>query len=140
MLPSTVQPVELIWTLIAVFGAMFAFHNVTQAVADYFWTRKHGIRNGRRIAAKGTVAIESARFIIQSIFITIGIFAMTFPAPPVNPPGFHEPFKLVIYRNVFQYGLILASVLLASNTVVTAWMRHKLSIGKPRDPSSGGTL
>lgn len=138
MLPSTIQTIELVWTIIALFGAMFAIHNVTQAVSDYLWTRRNLVYNGRRLAAKGTMAVEAARFIIQSVFITIGIFAMTFPVPPAAPPGYHEPFKLTVYRNVFQYGLILCSTLLASNTVVTAYMRHKLSMGKPNDPGRQG--
>lgn len=110
-----VSDIEILWVLIALFGAGFSIHNLRESFMDITALRLSGIRNGRWKIARAALKSESARLFIQLIYIMVGIGAMTFQEPPVQ---YHQPLHIQIFTFLFQWGFILSSAML---TAISYW-------------------
>lgn len=114
MLASTyfngyVSDIEILWVLIALAGLIFSLFNLRESIIDIRELRVRRITNGRKKIAITGFKAEIGRVIIQFIFILIGVMAMTFQDAPQS----HEPFKIALFRFIFQWGLIVSSIILS---------------------------
>lgn len=107
---GSVADIEIVWTAIAAFGLFFSFYNIRESrkdlVAVEILTGSRG--NRAHILALAGLKMEIARAVIQAIFITVGIMAMTLPGTPTRL----LPLKLVIFQAIFTYGFIISALLL----------------------------
>lgn len=108
---GTVSDIEILFFLIAFFGACFSLFNLRESWRDLCYLKERKIGNGRRLIAFSSFRAEIARLIIQAIYMTIAVLAMTFPDPPSNLSN--VPFKVTLYRFVFTWGFIIAASLLS---------------------------
>lgn len=118
-----VSDIEIMWVLIALFGAVFSAHNLNESRKDLAILKERGITNGRQKIAKTGFRAEVARLTVQVIFITVGIIAMTFQDPPAVV---HEPLKLMLFRFIFQWGFIVGSAMLSLSSYWNWSLRRDL--------------
>jgi hypothetical protein len=117
-----VSDIEILWVLIALVGMIFSLHNVSETRQDLAVLRYKNIRNGRwKIAVTGLRA-EVGRFIIQSIYLAVGIYAMFFP----DPPSMHESLRVAAFRFLFQWGFIVSSLILTLKSYWNYELRQEL--------------
>jgi hypothetical protein len=117
---GSVSDIEVVWTMIATIGLVYAALNLRSAFLDM--RALGGFRNGRYVIATTSVKLELTRIIIQSVFATIGIFAMTLPDVPQDS----LPTKLVIFGAIFRWGLIICAVCVAYQSFVNHQVRKAL--------------
>lgn len=115
---GTVSDVEVLWTLLAFVGAVFSGINIGAAWGDYSYLKRQEIVNGRAYLARNALIAEVCRFVIQNIFVAIGLGAMTLTPPN---PDIELPLKLKIFSVLFQWGFITASALLTFKT----WLLYR---------------
>lgn len=132
---GSISDIEILWTLIALFGLGFSVYSVREAAADSGALRRSGEKNGRLILARTTLRSEVARMIIQLIFLMIGLAAMTIQEPPAQ---IERPLNIVLASFLIQWGLILSSLIvsLKSFWAYQARAQLKLHYGDPQDPNS----
>lgn len=119
---GTVEDIEILFTVLATIGAGFSLFSTIEAIKDYGAISRAGISNGRRLLAWTSVHNEVARFIIQLIFVTLGILAMLLP-------GAHDvalPTLQVVFGAVFRWGLITSSALLMYKSILSHIVRQHL--------------
>jgi hypothetical protein len=107
---GSISDIEIVWTLIAIFGGAFSIHNLKESITDRKVLKTAGIENGRMLLANVQVKAESCRLIIQTIFLGIGLSAMTFKD---SPDQVDLPLRLVLFSFFIQWGLIVAALLIA---------------------------
>jgi len=118
-----VSDIEILWTLIALGGLVFSIYNIREAFNDVAALKLRKIKNGRMKIAMVGLKAELGRAIIQTIFLAVGILAMNFQDPPVQ---IHEPFKVALFRFVFQWGFILSGLILALKSYWNFQLRRDL--------------
>ena len=72
--------IELIWTGLALLGIFVSAENATEAWRDM--QALGGIRNGRRILARGAIRREAIRMLVYVLYLVIGIASGLSPADP----------------------------------------------------------
>lgn len=103
---GTVSDIEIVWTLIAACGLVFAIFNLNEAFKDW---RELGPRlNGLRQIASLSLKLEATRVVIQSIFVAIGLMAMTLKDPPDQ---LDLPWRVVAVTAMFRWGLVTSALL-----------------------------
>jgi len=118
---GTVSDIEIVWTLIAAFGLCFALFNLFDAYRD--WKALTGRLNGLRAIAVLSLKLEGTRVAIQSIFVTIGVLAMTMKDPPSS---LSLPWKQVVIGAVFRWGLVISATLVMYQSYVNFEARRYL--------------
>lgn len=73
---NTVSWVEVVWTLVAVVGLVFALVNLREVLADLRAAKTVKPRDGRHLLARAAVRLELQRVASQIGYITIGICSM----------------------------------------------------------------
>lgn len=122
---GTVSDIEIVWVLLACIGILFSSYNVFCAWGDLRWFLKLKLPpNGRRDIAISTVIVESARLVILSIFLAIGIVSMTIP--DVDPKVL--PTNLVVAGILIRWGLIGSSCLMIVQSIVNANVRRRSKV------------
>lgn len=131
---GTVSDIEIVWTLIALFGASFALYNWREASADLRALKVAGTKNGRLLLASTNRVMESIRVVVQTIFLTIGLLAMTIP----DRPDARLDNRIEITAFLIRWGIITASGLIAFKSFLAFRLRNELkeSYGDPQDPDS----
>lgn len=127
---GTISDIEIMFGLIALFGLIFSLYNVREAQEDIGYLRERNIGNGRMKIAVFARRAEIARATIQSIFVMLAIMAMLFPDQPSLP---NEPLKLVIYRFLFVWGLMISAALLSLKSYWNWHLRRELLDEGSRD-------
>jgi uncharacterized integral membrane protein len=120
-----VSDIELLWTAIAVVGLGFSAWNIREAWCDLRALKRMGVNSAREILAHNHLTGEIIRGIILAIFAVIGVLAMTLPEVPDQ---LHQPTRYVIFGAVFRWGLILASALLVTKSILEWLERRQLSV------------
>jgi hypothetical protein len=121
---GNVADIEIVWTVIALFGLIFSLFNVREAFIDRKVLRIAGIKNGRKMIADYSLVSEMARASIQLIFLTIGLLAMTYPDPPDSV--IDRPWNLVLIGIVFRWGLIISALLISIKSYLAWRLRNEL--------------
>jgi heme/copper-type cytochrome/quinol oxidase subunit 2 len=120
---ETIQPVEVLWTLICVIGLLFSAYNIYDALQDMHDVRLNDF-NGRREAAIATarlsVASESLRGTKQLMLFVIGVVALSLP--PEDTIGSAHPEQRMFIAWLF----VVFAVLLTVNTIVTFFGRRRI--------------
>jgi hypothetical protein len=116
---GTVADVEILWTISAAIGAFFSIINIGWAYGDYKFLKHEEIVNGRFTIARAALWSEVCRFIIQVIFLAIGVFSMLLPQSPPEV----LPIKLRLFVFLFQWGMITSSILLTFKTILWSYTR-----------------
>lgn len=118
---GSVSDIEIVWTLIALVGVSFAFFNLIEAIRDLEALKAIGDADGRRMIAWLTIRLETTRVVIQSIFILIGILAMTI----VDPPDQRAlPTKIIVVNALFRWGLVVSALLICYQSYANFQMRR----------------
>lgn len=120
---GSVGDIEILFTVLASVGAAFSIFSTVEAIRDYGAITSAGISNGRRLLAWTSVHSETARLIIQLIFLTLGVLAMFLPEVP---PQIHLPTLQFVFGEVFRWGLITASGLLMYKSILSHVVRQHL--------------
>ena len=120
---GSVSDIEILWILVALTGLAVTSFNLRDAYNDFLFLRENGIFNGRRAVAKTTLYTESTRFVIHSIFLTIGVLAGLLPEAPDT---LDLPAIQVAIGAAIRWGLIIGGVLLMSQSIALRWMRNQL--------------
>lgn len=141
----TISDIEIFWVIIALVGCVYSVSNVRAALMDVRrlydappysghwtwwqlfyanlgWGRPLPINpdgNGRFPIAWAQARVETARLLIQVIFITVGIAAMTVPDIETSL----LPTKYVIVGALSRWGFIAASLLVTYQSVVNRRVR-----------------
>jgi hypothetical protein len=118
---GTISDIEVVWTLIALFGLIFSVFNVREALIDRKVLKISGVKNGRKMIADYSLISESARATIQTIFLVVGILAMTL-ADAIDSAN--APWNVVLIGVVFRWGLILSASLISLKSFL-AWRLRK---------------
>lgn len=124
---GTVQDIEILWTIVALIGAIFSIHNLREALKDYRALTLTAKTNGRGTIARFNLKSESVRLIIQTIFFTIGILAMLIPGGDY-PPGTET--LLIVVGAIVRWGIILSSVLISLKSFWAWQIRRELTSRK----------
>lgn len=128
---GSVSDMEIVWTLIAIAGAAFSVYNVRDSLADLSALGKR--INGRRKVALVALKTEMARLAIQTIFIAIGIAAMTVPE---QPDQLDQPANVAITGMLIRWGLVISGALIAWKS----WMVFRLRRQLLDDENSGASM
>lgn len=116
---GSVSDIEIVWTLIALFGLGFAIWNFFDAVAGY---RDLGARlNGLRQTAVASIKLEATRVVIQTIFVLIGVLAMTLKDPSNS---LHQPWRVLLLGAVFRWGLVISAGLVMYQSYINFEIRR----------------
>jgi hypothetical protein len=92
--------IEVVWTLVAAFGAYFSANNILDGRAD-----KKALNNAsykdlkwkiQDITAQGNIRRDFLRLVIQGIFVGLGIVAGNIPSSPNGPTTIGLVFGLVL--------------------------------------------
>jgi hypothetical protein len=121
---GSISDIEIVWTLIAGIGLAFSIFNVREAFADRAALKLAGVKNGRKMIADEGLLQELARTVIQAIFLTIGLLAMTYPDPPDVSD---RPWNLVLIGIVFRWGLIISASLIMLKSFGAWRLRRRLN-------------
>jgi hypothetical protein len=119
---GTVSDVEIVWTLIALIGAIFSIHNLIQSLGDKKYLDRMGIENGRLTLAKFSILMEGCRVAIQTIFMTIGIGSMFL----ADVSEHNLPTTYVVFGAIFRWGLIFAASLVTFKSYLGWQVRKEL--------------
>lgn len=118
-----VSDIEVLWVLITSIGAIFSIHNLIESRRDLKVLKMRGVRNGRMKIALTGIRAETGRLVIQTIFLIVGIDAMTLQEAPIYP---HEPWHIALTRFLFQWGFIAASAILTLKSYWNYSLRRDL--------------
>lgn len=118
---GTVSDIEVVWTALAGFGLAFSLFNLRDAWHDY--SALGVLANGRRGIAVLSIKMEATRTVIQAIFFTIGISAMTIPDAPDQ---LHQPTKLIVLSILFRWGLVISAILIFYQSYANYQLRRQL--------------
>ena len=118
---GNVEDIEILWTLISLFGLIFAGWNLKEAIKDRDAIKKLD-RNGKILIANTAYKSELARTIKQAIFLTIGILAMTIPGIDYSM----VPFKVTAINFLIRWGLLSASFLTTYQSYLSFRLRKDL--------------
>ncbi len=102
---GNVEDIEVAFALIALVGLVFAIFNFRNARKDL--GDLGDATNGRRTVAVGAVVTESVRIFAQTIFLVLGLLAMTIPSQPDIP---NQPWNLIAIGIFFRWGLMFTAV------------------------------
>jgi hypothetical protein len=119
---GNVEDIEILWTLIALVGLFFALFNLREASRDKEAIKSLGDTNGRIKIAKASFKSEITRVIKQTIFLFIGILAMTLPG--VEYTGI--PLSQILINVAIRWGLITASFLTTYQSYIVYRLRRDL--------------
>lgn len=128
---GSVEDIEVLWSIIAIVGACFSVYNIREAYRDLRALSYEAARNGRGKFGRLLLKNEIARLIIQLIFLTIGILAMTVTSGG-TPPG--TPLNLIILGIIFRWGLITASLLVSLISFWAYQTRREILFHLPDEP------
>lgn len=78
-IPDTVQPTEVIWTLIGVIGLVITVPLLWNFIRDLIRFRRDGKNGGDEILAKTYIGIVGALCCIQAVVTGVGALAMMVP-------------------------------------------------------------
>lgn len=123
---GSASDIEIMWTLIALFGICFSIYNIREAFQDVKAIEENRVGNGRRIIARSSRLAEATRLIKQLIFFTIGVIAMTLPP---TPSTVHLSLRIEIFQNVITWGLIVAAILTSYQSYLTLRVRRQIRRG-----------
>lgn len=107
-LPTTVQPIEIAWTVLGILGLYYALSNFLEARADVIALEKRNVDGVASVVVQGTVVVESIRFAMQLLIVLIGVLAM-FSAPSAPPPNLLLSTVIVISLFLISAGLTFKS-------------------------------
>lgn len=137
---GTVSAIEIIWTAIALAGAVLATINVREAAKDLAaLDEAPRIVNGRRAIADTALRVEVSRLLCQIIFAAIGVIAMLLP----EGRSFSErPLKVALFSLFIQWGLMIAVVLITYQSLGWRLLRSQLptargGVEERRGPEEG---
>lgn len=120
---GTISDIEIVWVTIAVIGLFLAIWNFKNALSDKRALKVANIKNGRTILARANLLSEATRIVIQSIFVGIGIGAMTLADPPDQ---LDLPLRQTIISALVRWGILIAAALLVFNSGIARWVRGQL--------------
>lgn len=127
-----VADIEIVWTVVAFVGLIYSILNVRDAQIDLEVLESAGVKNGRRTLARYQLEAEVLRSIMQTIFLSIGIAAMSLPAAP---DSLDLPTTQLVIQVLITYGLIVSSVLLSIKSYLGYRVRRILTNPDPRGKS-----
>lgn len=119
---GNIEDIEVLFTLLAFTGATYSLFSVIESIRDYAFIRRARIGNGRRTLAWASIHTEAARFIVQVIFMTLGILAMLLPTVPPT----HLSTLAIVFGAVFRWGLVTSTALLLYKSVLAHVVRQRL--------------
>lgn len=118
---GNVSDIEVVWTIIAAIGLAFSIYNLRDAWRDY---QALGVlANGRRAIAILSLKMEGTRIFIQTLFVAIGIAAMTVQDPPDQ---LQRPWNVIVLSTLFRWGLVVAGILIMYQSYANYQVRKKL--------------
>jgi hypothetical protein len=119
---GTISDIEIAWVFIAIVGLFFSGWTCRESHKDVRALRASGIANGRMLIATTSRFQDAARVAIHSIFIVVGITAMFIPDADVSA----LPLPMLIAGVAIRWGLIIAALLLVSQSYVANRLRRTL--------------
>ena len=121
---GTVSDIEIVWTLIALVGAVVSIYNFREARDDCTALREAGLFNGRWLVARSTKWVEGLRLFVQAVFGAIGVMTMFFPE---TPDQLDQPWYVVVFGILATWGLIGSSLAITTQSFINAYVRRQLS-------------
>lgn len=119
---GSVGDIEIAWVLIASCGFFFALWNYIDAIKDCRALKTLGAVNGRMLLARAQKWQDGLRMGIHSIFILIGVLAMTIPDTSVVNYGSTAFWIGVAVR----WGLLIAAVMLVVQSAIARIVRYRV--------------
>lgn len=104
IITHTVSLVEVIWTLVSLFGLYFNMHVLIRAAGDFLSVKVRRINSIREYAATTTLQLFITLVIVQLMFVVDGILAMTVPSPNNRV----QPLSYVITASFVIVSFVLA--------------------------------
>ena len=120
-----IEDIELLWVLIALVGVIYSTINVREAYRDWQFVKERKISNGRRVLARVHLISETLRVASLSIFLIIGLLALSVESPQPD----QLPFKIVAIQFIIRWGLISASIMLVIKSYLAKRVRDELKVG-----------
>lgn len=120
---ETIQPLEVIWSLICTVGLVFSAYNIWDALhdmVDVSLATFDGARQAAIETAKLTVITEAIRGTKQLMLLTIGVIALLLP--PTETIGSAHPTQGLFISVLF----IAFALLLTANTIITFYGRRRI--------------
>lgn len=152
---GTVSELEVVWVMVAAVGFIFSIVNFRESIGDiralYLppgikrqWSmldlfvanygkgppRRTPLTNGRYPIAWSSARVESARLLIQLIFLSIGVAAMTVPDIEFDALSLHYQ----IVSLMFRWGLMTSSLLVTLQSIENRRMRANVHQSPPIQP------
>lgn len=121
---GTISDIEILWCLVAIVGALFSIYNLFEANRDMKALEILKITNGRRAIAKAARFQDVVRAAVHLIFFTIGVLAAFLPE--TSPPTRETPLVNILIGASVRWGLIIASVLLMTQSYIALRLRRDL--------------
>lgn len=93
IITNTISLPELIWTVVAIFGAYYVSKGLRRSTGNLRYLRVMGWNSTREDAARISVLIFSTFMFVELMNVTAGIIVMTIPS--ASPKSVH-PFTYVV--------------------------------------------
>ena len=106
LLPKSIQPIELVWTLIGLIGLFHSAPILWQFLCDAKILRQDGINGGDRIIANQNIGVGLSICFIHVIVVLIGVTSM------LITPTIQSPQQVSATGIVITVGLIAIILLL----------------------------
>lgn len=119
-LPPRVEPIEVIWTIIALFGFIFSIFNAIGAQQDLRTYSGSGKNGFGLVLLSGARTNEVLRSIALFSLLTVGFFALGHQPQVARTPEV-TPFVIA-----FQASFFTCSVILVTKSVLAFRLRIKL--------------
>lgn len=124
---TTINIVEVVWFVVALFGLFYGIKVRQDAVTDVAVRHAAGVNSGRQELAQLLVATSSLLCFAFAVWLLCGLLAMMVPSPPSTTP----------LSYVIQFGLVAAEVALAYMLFHKQTVRRRVLI---RDMASDAVL
>jgi len=124
---GSVSDIEILLVLISSIGLAFSIFNLRESWGDWRFLKNLGKTDygsnydPRMVVAINGLRSEVARTIIQTIYLSLGIFALFIPENHAI-----LPLKLQIFGFLFRWGFIAASILLTLKSYWGYQIRHRV--------------
>lgn len=120
---NTVSDIEIVWVFVSIFGFLYSMFNLRESHMDCEALRSQKIKNGRYLIARTSRYQDAVRSCIHMIFLTIGVLAMFLPE---TSPNADLPLTTELIGVAIRWGLIVAAIMLVSQSFVARQTRMKL--------------
>lgn len=124
-LTDTAAPIEIVWSLLALLGVLFAIRHVGRAAGDLRWACAVSAEPATLLVARQNLRHQFSRFAKLVICLGVGVAAMLTPTP------IESPTVPSMFVTITAVALLTMEAIMVFDTLMDYRDRRKL-LGRPR--------